>query len=64
MATQIDTHANRLMFTADEMGERLGVSGHTVLDWARQNRIPARRLTKRVVRFVCDDVMAALDAAT
>lgn len=45
---------------ARDVGRRLGVAPETVLEWARQGRVPCVRLTSKVVRFVWPDVLAAL----
>ena len=42
------------------LAERLGVSANTVLKWARQGKIPAIRVSRKVVRFHYDSIVAAL----
>lgn len=42
------------------IAERFGVTIETVRAWARQNRIPCVRPTKRTLRFVLDDVERAI----
>ncbi|HEX3658924.1 MAG TPA: helix-turn-helix domain-containing protein [Pirellulales bacterium] len=37
--------------TAEEIAERLRVTPGTVMIWARENRIPSIRISRRVVRF-------------
>ena len=49
------------VMTAAELAERLQVKPETILGWHRTGRIPARRLTRKVLRFNLDDVMAALE---
>jgi excisionase family DNA binding protein len=55
------------LLTAEEMAEVLNVRPSTVLLWARRNRIPAVRLSPKVVRFNKSAVLAAVgtsDATT
>ena len=46
--------------TAEELGAHLRLRPSTVKTWARTGRIPARRLTQRVVRFDLEEVQRAL----
>ncbi|MGZ0174479.1 MAG: helix-turn-helix domain-containing protein [Planctomycetales bacterium] len=50
----------RELLTADELADRLKVRPGTVRFWSRQGRIPAIRLTPKVVRFDLDAVVSAL----
>jgi excisionase family DNA binding protein len=52
------------LLTAEEVAERLRLKPDTITIWARQGRIPAHRLTRKVIRFRLPEVIAALDAAT
>jgi excisionase family DNA binding protein len=52
------------LLTAEEVAERLRLKHDTITTWARQGRIPAHRLTRKVIRFRLSEVLAALDAAT
>jgi excisionase family DNA binding protein len=47
--------------TAAELSERLGVKPGTILDWHRKGRIPARKLSHKVLRFDLADVLSALE---
>ena len=51
------------LLSADQMAERLGISGRCVLNWFYDKIIPAAVHQGRVIRFREADVMAALDAA-
>ena len=46
--------------TAEEMAERLQVKPSTIRKWSRQRKIPAVRISPKVVRFDPVAVMAAL----
>jgi excisionase family DNA binding protein len=48
------------LLTADQLAVRLHLSPRTVQAWSRQGRIPAVRLSAKVVRFRWQDVLAAL----
>ena len=43
-----------------DLAERLDVSPDTILKWARQGRIPVVRLSRKVLRFDYDGIVAAL----
>jgi excisionase family DNA binding protein len=49
------------LLTAPELAERLGVRPGTVLQWYRQGRIPGRKLSHKVLRFVLTEVLAATE---
>lgn len=49
------------LLTADEVGQRLRVRPGTVLAWYREGRIPARKLSHKVLRFSLANVLAALE---
>jgi excisionase family DNA binding protein len=46
--------------TAQELAEVLKVAPRTVLAWHREGRIPAVQPTGSTVRFILEDVLAAL----
>ena len=48
------------LLTAEELGERLKVSPHTVRIWNRAGKIPAVWLSRTVRRFDFDEVVLAL----
>lgn len=48
------------LLTAQELGERLGVSRETILKWTRRGRIPALRITRKVIRYHLEAVIGAL----
>ncbi len=48
--------------TADELARRLGLRPDTVRQWARKRRIPAIRLSPKVIRFDLDKVMSFLSS--
>jgi excisionase family DNA binding protein len=50
----------REFLTAAELAERLRVRPSTIRAWARVGRIPMVRLSRRVLRFDFEDVVAAL----
>lgn len=49
------------LLTATELAERLKVRPETVKVWAREGRIPAVRLSPKVLRFDPVAVLAALN---
>lgn len=51
---------NDKLMDAREVGRRVGVRPATVLTWARRGLIPAVRAGQHPVRFVLEDVLAAL----
>jgi excisionase family DNA binding protein len=52
------------LLTAEEVADRLRVKPDTIVVWARQGRIPARRLSRKVIRFSLSEVIESLEAAT
>ena len=40
------------LFTAQELGERLRIKPGTVLSWYRAGRIPARKLSAKILRSI------------
>lgn len=56
-----DENRQRLDFlTASELAEVLKVAPRTVLAWHRDGRIPGVQPTGSTVRFILEDVLAAL----
>jgi excisionase family DNA binding protein len=55
-----DALAIKPLSTAREITEILGISEWTVYQWAKSGRIPVIRLSRRIVRFDADAVLAAL----
>jgi excisionase family DNA binding protein len=53
-------HRRHELLDRYDMAERLGVSADTISKWARQGRIPAIRITRKVVRFDHEQITAAL----
>lgn len=49
------------LLTADELAERLKVQPRTIREWTREGKIPARRLSHKVIRYRLSDVVAALE---
>jgi len=48
------------LLTADELATWLRIRPRTVRDWSRRGRIPARRLSHKIVRYVASEVIEAL----
>jgi excisionase family DNA binding protein len=48
------------LLTATELADRLRVKPSTVLDWQRTGRIPAIRLSHKILRFNLGEVVSAL----
>lgn len=48
------------LLTASELATRLRVKPSTVSEWARQGRIPAVRITPKVVRYDFAEVVKSL----
>jgi predicted site-specific integrase-resolvase len=57
----VDTIRDDLL-TAQDLAHHFGVKPKTILDWHRKGRIPARRLSHKILRFSLRDVLAALEA--
>ena len=49
-----------VLLTCDQIAEEIGVQPSTIRTWVREGKIPALRITGKVVRFDRDDVIAAL----
>jgi excisionase family DNA binding protein len=47
------------LMTAEQIGSKLAVKPSTIYRWARAGRIPAIRMTDRVIRFSYQSVLAA-----
>lgn len=60
-AAHAHANANGSLLTARELAAELGVGWETVLRWARAGRIPAVRLSARVVRFELAAVLEAVE---
>jgi excisionase family DNA binding protein len=54
---------NDELLTAEEVADRLRVKPDTIVVWARQRRIPAHRLSRKVIRFRLSEVIESLEAA-
>jgi excisionase family DNA binding protein len=50
------------LLTARQLAEALGVSPHTVLDWAQRGEVPSFKLPNGAVRFRPSEVEAWLEA--
>ena len=48
------------LLTPDQLARRLGVRPRTIREWARKGRVPAMRLSRKVVRFDWETVLSAL----
>lgn len=48
------------LLTARELAKRLRVSPETVRAWARRGSIPTLRLSRKVIRYNAEAVLAAL----
>jgi Helix-turn-helix domain len=51
------------LMTAKELAAHFGVKPGTILGWHREGKIPARKLSHKVLRFNLRDVLAALAAS-
>ncbi|MBI2192443.1 MAG: helix-turn-helix domain-containing protein [Planctomycetes bacterium] len=49
-----------VLFTAEEVAERLRVAPQTVHQWRRDGRIPAIEITPRTFRFSYGQILAVL----
>ena len=64
---RLDPESNRMrsrssndLLTSSELADRLGIKPATVLDWYRKGRIPALKISPKVLRFNLTEVLAAL----
>jgi hypothetical protein len=55
------SHSSDLL-TAVELADRLGLRPGTILAWHRRGKIPARKLSHKVLRFNLGDVLTALES--
>ena len=51
---------DKKIVTAAELAEQLSLKAKTIRDWARQGKIPALRMSPKVIRFDPDEVIRAL----
>ena len=51
------------LLTAEELADRLKLKPGTIREWARAGKIPARRLSHKVIRYSFPEVVAALESA-
>jgi excisionase family DNA binding protein len=49
---------DREFLTPQEVADQLGVTSDTVLDWVREGRLRAVRLSARTIRFGREDIAA------
>jgi predicted site-specific integrase-resolvase len=49
------------LLTATELAKWIGVKPETIFGWHRKGRIPARRLSHKVLRFCLSEVIEALE---
>lgn len=49
------------LLTKQELAGRLGVQPSTIARWAREHKIPERRLSRKVRRYDYNRVLMALD---
>jgi hypothetical protein len=61
-AQAMGTTRSEDLMTAQDLASHLGVKPGTVLHWHRQGKIPARRLSHKVLRFNLREILAALEA--
>jgi predicted site-specific integrase-resolvase len=47
--------------TARELAGQLGVKPGTILDWHRRGKIPARKLSHKVLRFNLREVLTTME---
>ncbi len=52
----------RDLLDSADLAARLGVSPDTIRRWAREGRIPAIRVSRKVVRYQLDRVIACLES--
>jgi len=52
------------LLSADEVAKRLRVKPTTVLHWTRSGRIPAIRVSRKIIRFDFDAILAVLGGRT
>jgi excisionase family DNA binding protein len=57
----MDTHVTHSLVDAGTVAEAIGIRASTVRRWAKEGRIPAVRLSSRLIRFELDQVLAAMD---
>ena len=52
------------LLTAAELAHRLKVKPGTIREWTRIGKIPARRLSHKVIRYCLAEVVASLESAS
>ena len=52
------------LITTAELAERFQVTPTTIRQWVRDRRIPAIKVSRRIIRFDLQDVLATLKAST
>ena len=52
--------SERRIIDSEELARVFGVTVETVRGWVRERRVPFIRVSRRIVRFDLEDVLAAL----
>lgn len=52
------------LLTAEELAAHLRMKSQTIRLWARSGKIPSCTLSRKAIRFVLSDVLAALKSQT
>jgi excisionase family DNA binding protein len=56
-----ESHVDHDLLTAEQLARRLGVKARTVKAWLRAGKIPAAKLTPKVIRYDLGQVVNALE---